>query len=235
MTPFRPVQNILVMVVFLSIGLLADLGFIADNLGAVLFLALMICLVKTAVNVTILRILGQNWRDAGIAGLSLSQLGEFSIILAGAAFMAGAAGPSELKLIIAVIALSLVVGPLWMAAARRLRHIAGGDNLSLGEISASAFGDDLASLRRNLVLVGHGEFRAIADDMRARRRHKSAPLPAPQPAPQPANDDEDAPSQENIDPAPEQDTAETIAAIGAGVRAARFGAVRKNGTENPNR
>ncbi len=215
MTPFRQLQNILVMAVFLSIGLLTDLGFIADNPGAVLFLLLLIALVGIAANAATLRVLGQSWRDAG---LSLSQPGEFSIILAGAAVVFGAVGPAEFKLVVAVIGLGLILSPLWMVAARRVRGIADGADLSLGEISATAFGDGLAALRRHMDHVRHGEFRAIADELSVKRQLNSAPAAAPLPA----NDDEDPPIDDDAG-TPEPDTAETIAAIGAGVRAARFG------------
>lgn len=216
MAPFRPLRNILIMGAFLSIGLLTDLGFIIDNAGSVLLLVAVIGLVKTAANVAILRVLGQSRREAVIAGLTLSQPGEYSVILAGAAMTAGAIGPSDLKLVMAVIGLGLLAGPLWQAAARRVQGIADGEELSLGELSAAAFGDDLAALRRDLDHVRHGEFRLMAEDMRARRQLKSAPLPA--------NDDEDPPQAEKTEPETDQhepeDTAETIAAIGAGVRAA---------------
>ena len=215
MTPFRQLQNILVMAVFLSIGLLTELGFIADNPGAVLFLLLLIALVGIAANAATLRVLGQRWRAAG---LSLSQPGEFSIILAGAAVVFGAVGPAEFKLVVAVIGLGLILSPLWMVAARRVRGIADGADLSLGEISATAFGDGLAALRRHMDHVRHGEFRAIADELAVKRQLNSAPAAAPLPA----NDDEDPPIDDDAG-TPDPDTAETIAAIGAGVRAARFG------------
>ncbi|MEE2971327.1 MAG: cation:proton antiporter, partial [Pseudomonadota bacterium] len=218
MTPFRQLQNILVMAVFLSIGLLTDLGFIADNPGAVLFLLLLIALVGIAANAETLRALGQSWRDAGLAGLSLSQPGEFSIILAGAAVVFGAVGPAEFKLVVAVIGLGLILSPLWMVAARRVRGIADGADLSLGEISATAFGDGLAALCRHMDHVRHGEFRAIADELAVKRQLNSAPAATPLPA----NDDEDPPIDDDAG-TPEPDTADTIAAIGAGVRAARFG------------
>ncbi|NQU70053.1 MAG: cation:proton antiporter, partial [Rhodospirillales bacterium] len=213
MAPFRPLQNILVMGAFLSIGLLSDMGFIMSNLGGVLFLLLMISLVKAAAHMATLRVLGQSWRTASLAGLTLSQMGEFPIILAVAAMGAGVIGKQDLQLVIAVTCLGLILSPLWLSAARRVHGIAGTEDLTLGEISMAAFSDDWAALRGYFNLARQGEFRAIADGMKARRRLKPTPLPA--------NDDEDPPEFPRVEP--EQDTAETIAAIGAGVRAARFG------------
>ena len=57
----RPIQSVLMVVFFLSIGLLIDLGFIWENLGTVILLLVTVTVVKTAVNVGILRLLREPW------------------------------------------------------------------------------------------------------------------------------------------------------------------------------
>ena len=110
-----------------------------------------------------------------------------------------------------------MASPIWLIAARRVHGMAGDENPSLDEISTTVFRGDLAALRRNFAHIRHGEFRAIADHLSVKRPPEAAPLPA--------NDDEDPPAREDPEPGPYKiDTAETIAAIGAGVRAARFDA-----------
>ena len=108
-TSVRPIQSILVMVFFLSIGLLIDLGFIADNIGTVLLLLFVVTLFKTALNVGILRFLGEQWKRAFLQGVLISQLGEFSFLLAATGFAAGAIGAEGFRLVISVTALSLVL------------------------------------------------------------------------------------------------------------------------------
>ncbi|MEE8172053.1 MAG: hypothetical protein V3T62_03905, partial [Alphaproteobacteria bacterium] len=71
------------------------------------------------------------------AGILLSQLGEFSFVLAGAGVAVAAVGIEGHRLIIAVIALSLMVSPIWLMTARRLQHLTAGgiwrlDDLLLG-------------------------------------------------------------------------------------------------------
>lgn len=116
----RPIQSVLMVVFFLSIGLLIDLGFIWENLGTVILLLVTVTLVKTAVNAGILRLLGEAWPNALVAGVLLAQIGEFSLVVGEIAqeraIISGEAG----QLIVAVIAFSLLMSPLWIAVARRL-------------------------------------------------------------------------------------------------------------------
>ena len=77
----RPIQSVLMMVFFLSIGLLLDLAFIADNLATVALLLLVVTVLKTALNIGILHILREPWPHAFFAGIMLAQIGEFSFVL----------------------------------------------------------------------------------------------------------------------------------------------------------
>ncbi len=115
-----PIQSVLLMAFFLSIGLLLDLGYIWDNLGEVLVLLLLVTLAKSALNIAVLRLLGEPWQRAWLAGVSIGQIGEFSFVLVAAGFTVGFIEPEGQKLAVAIIALSLVTSPLWLLTARRL-------------------------------------------------------------------------------------------------------------------
>ena len=78
-----PVQSVLIMVFFLSIGLLIDLAYIWTNLGTVLLLLAVVTIFKTAMNVALLHGLGEPWPRAFLAGVVLGQIGEFSFLLRG--------------------------------------------------------------------------------------------------------------------------------------------------------
>ncbi len=120
----QPIQSVLLMVFFISIGLLLDLGYIWDNLGTVLALLLMVTVVKTAANVGILRLLGEPWPRAYQAGAALGQIGEFSFVLMAAGASVGLVDESGSRLMVAIIGLSLVTSPLWLLTARRLHNVA---------------------------------------------------------------------------------------------------------------
>lgn len=120
----RPIQSVLIMVFFLSIGLLIDFRFVWDNLGTVLLLLLIVTVLKTALNVGILHALGQPWPRAFLSGVLLAQIGEFSFLLADTGTAVGLIGADNYRLVIAVTVLSLATSPFWLVSARRLHRIA---------------------------------------------------------------------------------------------------------------
>ena len=120
----HPIQSILVVVFFLSIGLLIDLHFIIANLGTVIFFVVAVLAVKTAVNLVLLRLVRQSWEMAFPAGLMIAQIGEFSFVLAATAVANGSLSGDAYRLAIAVIAVSLLISPLWMISVRRFHTVA---------------------------------------------------------------------------------------------------------------
>lgn len=120
----EPIQAILLMVFFLSIGLLIDINYIVTNWKQVLIVLSIVTLLKTTVNVAILHWVREPWERAFHSGVVMSQLGEFSFILVAAGTSAKAISPDDYRLMIAVIALSLLTSPMWLAIARRLHDIA---------------------------------------------------------------------------------------------------------------
>ena len=120
----QPVQSILVFVFFLSIGLLIDLHYVLTHLWLILIVLGVVTVGKTAVNLLVLNVFGEPGEAAFPAALFLSPVGEFSFVLATAGATVGALTPEGHKLAIAVIALSLLVSPLWFVGARRAHHLA---------------------------------------------------------------------------------------------------------------
>ena len=119
-----PIQSVLLMVFFLSIGLLLDLDYIWNHLGEVLILLLIVTLLKTAMNVGILRALGEPWPRAWLAGVVIGQVGEFSFVVVATGLAAGLIGFGDSRLLVSVIALSLIVSPFWLLMARRMDKLA---------------------------------------------------------------------------------------------------------------
>ncbi|WP_420345190.1 cation:proton antiporter [Pelagibius sp.] len=119
-----PIQSVLLMVFFLTIGLLMDLGYIWENLGTVVLIVTFVAILKTALNIVVIRAMGETWPRAFLSGVMLAQLGEFSFILAALGLTAGVISPEEHRLLVAVTVLSLIGSPIWLEAARRLHRIA---------------------------------------------------------------------------------------------------------------
>jgi CPA2 family monovalent cation:H+ antiporter-2 len=119
----RPIQGVLLMVFFLSVGLLIDFNFLAERWDVLIVLVLAVTVAKTALNIGILALLGEPWPHAFIAGALLAQIGEFSLVIAGAAERGGIISHDLGQTIVAVMAFSLLLAPLWLFATRRLLRV----------------------------------------------------------------------------------------------------------------
>jgi CPA2 family monovalent cation:H+ antiporter-2 len=119
----KPIESILMMVFFLSIGLLIDLPFLWHNIGMVLLLWLFIAVFKSALNMGALHLLGERWQVAFLSSVMLAQIGEFSFVLGAAAIDHGIINTDIHRMIVAVTVLSLISSPIYLGTARRIhRH-----------------------------------------------------------------------------------------------------------------
>ena len=150
-----PIQSVLLMIFFLSIGLLIDLGFIWKNLWVVMTIVAFITILKTALNVGGLRLLGESWPRALLSGVLLAQIGEFSFVLAALGVAVGSVSPENYRLIVAVTVLSLIFSPLWLEIARRLTRIGLMGISSPREILRLTFGKEASAVWRSTVNAEH--------------------------------------------------------------------------------
>lgn len=146
----KPIQSILMMAFFLSIGLLLDLRFLWENFGIVLLLLLILTIGKTAINITILHLLRLPWPQAFLIGVVLAQLGEFAFLLSTVGHEAHIIHDFGEKLIIALTVLSLALSPLWLTVARRLHMLADSRTVSLAGIFNFLFSQEVGSLRHTI-------------------------------------------------------------------------------------
>jgi CPA2 family monovalent cation:H+ antiporter-2 len=181
--------------------MLLDLDFIWDHLGQVLLLLLIVTLGKTAMNVGILRGLGEPWPRAWLGGVVLGQIGEFSFVLAALGLSVMAITSDTYRMFVAVIALSLVISPIWLDSARRLQRIASTGTESLEELMLRLYPAQLTALRiaeqaaagrTRRVAKWARDRRALLEDRRANRRQvataQSEAPPSEPPPSEPKND-----------------------------------------------
>ena len=125
----KPIQNVLLMVFFLSVGLMFDLRFLLQNWFIVLISLILVTTWKIFFNSVILRMFSIELAKATSIGIILAQLGEFSLVLATVATQSGIIGPYGQKLIICITALSLSISPLFIALSKKTRNLSFvGDN-----------------------------------------------------------------------------------------------------------
>ena len=123
LTMAQPVQSILLFVFFLSVGLLIDLDYLLAQAWVILFALIVVTGGKTFLNWLLLMLAGESFGTAVEASLFLSPVGEFSFVIASAGVAVGALTEAGHKLAIAVIAMSLLVSPLWFLMARLFHGI----------------------------------------------------------------------------------------------------------------
>lgn len=116
----EPFRVVFVAAFFVSIGMLIDLDYVQSNPLKIAFLVSVIVLLNTVLNSIILKVLGSSWRRAGYAGALLSQIGEFSFILAALAHSEHILPDDDYRLFVAIIAISLMFSPAWIGLCKSL-------------------------------------------------------------------------------------------------------------------
>ena len=108
------VYVIFVMIFFLSVGMMVDTDYLVRHIWLVVGATGLVFLFNSGVNVFVMRALGENWRMALITGGLLSQIGEFSFLLAAVGAHSGILSDALHELTVIVIAMTLLFSPLWM-------------------------------------------------------------------------------------------------------------------------
>ena len=119
----EPIKVVLLMVFFLSIGLLIDLEFLFNNFFVIITILVGATLFKTLLNIVALRFLGRKWDEAFLASLLLGQMGEFSFVMGAAAVSVALLDQTLLNYLISITVLSLITSPFYVAVARRLHTV----------------------------------------------------------------------------------------------------------------
>jgi len=97
--------------------------FVMQHVGQILLLVLAVLLTNTFINALILRLLGDDFMTSLYSGIMLSQIGEFSFILAAVGVQSQIVSPHAYQLTVAVIAFSLLFSPAWISLARRMLRL----------------------------------------------------------------------------------------------------------------
>ena len=116
----EPLKIVFVALLFVSMGMLIDIDFIQQNIALLLVLLLGVLLTNTFINAFILKALGNDWSVSLYSGALLSQIGEFSFVLATVGMQIGLINEFSYQATIALIALTLLVSPVWIQASKSL-------------------------------------------------------------------------------------------------------------------
>ncbi len=116
----EPLKVVFVALLFVSMGMIIDIKFIGENWTLLTSLLLGVLVTNTFINAVILKILGNRWAVSFYSGALLSQVGEFSFILATVGLQVGLINTFAYQATIALIALSLLASPIWIQLSRKI-------------------------------------------------------------------------------------------------------------------
>jgi K+:H+ antiporter len=115
-----PLRDVFNSIFFLSIGMLLDFGAVAEHPVLVVLTGLALLLTKAAIAAVVTASLGYASRVALVVGLSLAQVGEFSLVLATVGRDLGLLGGPFFQVFLGAAILTMLVTPLLIQAAPRL-------------------------------------------------------------------------------------------------------------------
>ena len=150
--PFRAVFS---GIFFISIGMLLDVSVLLAQLDVLLLMLAGLIALKLLVVVLSVRAVGASPTTALISGISLAQIGEFSILLAAVGLPLGLFREGDYQLFLSAAVLSMMATPFMIRAARPIaeRIAPSGKRLKL---SGDLDGDSPESLADHTVIVGYG-------------------------------------------------------------------------------
>jgi CPA2 family monovalent cation:H+ antiporter-2/glutathione-regulated potassium-efflux system protein KefB len=144
----EPFRSILLGLFFLAVGMMLDLGAIADRPLFVIGMAIALIAIKAGVIMGLAIAFKMAWRPALALGVLLSQGGEFGFVLFAQAQQAMLVAPEAASLFGAIVTLSMATTPFLMMATARLRS---------EPVSKEVRGGPVAD-GSNAVIVGYGRF-----------------------------------------------------------------------------
>jgi CPA2 family monovalent cation:H+ antiporter-2 len=111
-----PFKELFISFFFVSVGMLLDLSYIAREALTVTSATLLVLGLKAGMAALAVRLLGFSLRTALIAGLALSQVGEFSFILSRTGIQYGLLPGDQEQLFLSVSVLTMALTPFLIAA-----------------------------------------------------------------------------------------------------------------------
>ncbi len=163
LSEIMPLQIVFSATFFVSIGMLADLGFVVDNIPLVAGAAIGVLVVKSIVTAVSVRALGYSAAVAGASALLLAQVGEFSFVLEQVGrdegLSPGDLGADGTQALIATTVLLMAATPALSSLGGRLLGGSAAPTPEApddGRLRARGIAPD-HDLRDHVILAGYGE------------------------------------------------------------------------------
>ena len=104
---------------FVSVGMLLDISFLISHWQQTAILVMAALITNIFINAIILKLSKFSWKESLYAGVLLSQIGEFSFVLAAVGHQASIINEYGYELALCVISLSLLTSPIWIGLSKK--------------------------------------------------------------------------------------------------------------------
>ncbi len=159
-----PFRDIFTSLFFISMGMLLDTGVMVKNPVLIVFITLGILLLKSLIAGFSAFIMGYPFRTVILAGLSLSQVGEFSFVLSKVGVDSKLLNPENYQLFLAVSILTMAVSPFLFPISHKLSDFALRFNLPVwlregllrNKPVEEAKHDIIEALDDHIIIIGFG-------------------------------------------------------------------------------
>lgn len=122
-----PIHVIFMALFFMSVGMLVEIDFLLEHLDVVIGSVLLVFFFNAGTNVFVMRSFGEDWGSSLVTAGLLSQIGEFSFLLAAIGLHVSLIDESLHSITILVIALTLILSPLWHSLIKHFARLRGVD------------------------------------------------------------------------------------------------------------
>lgn len=158
--PFRDVFS---SFFFVSIGMLLDSSYVAQHALLLLGVTALFIIIKATASTVVMLGVGLPFRVSALAGLSLAQTGEFSLLVLAAGHAAGVFDSDQYQLILAGCLFSMVAAPFVVGLEQRLADLAGRLPMPLAMREGRYFiaGEPDPKLLDHIVIAGYGVIGAM--------------------------------------------------------------------------
>ncbi len=156
LTYVEPLRDVFAALFFAAIGMLIDPFFLWKNLNLILGLVLLVTVGKFLILTPIVKAFRYPWKTALIAGLGLTQIGEFSFVLASEGQALGLVSHQVYLLILGTTAVTLVVTPFLLKLVPQLLDLPWLQQY-LDPINVPVEVSDKLPMQNQVVVCGYGQ------------------------------------------------------------------------------
>ncbi|UJP63301.1 cation:proton antiporter domain-containing protein [Mongoliitalea daihaiensis] len=157
-----PFREVFLSFFFVSVGMLFDITFLFKNIGVILLLTLLTFGVKFIITTLSVKAIGQNFKDSIIVGLSIFQIGEFSLLLAKEGMRLNLLDPVTYQYFLAISILTMTITPFLLNNREKLAFKI--INLPVSSRLNKRFSSKISQtialnedeLKDHLVIIGYG-------------------------------------------------------------------------------